>query len=164
MAGNYYKDPDYGNWVAIFGGKTPYREFFDTEEQAKTFVANYSENDDPDFTIYRVNPPPDSNREWYIGDGQQWRKEPVRKQKWDREGVHAGLGLLLGILPFVANQWVSELTIIALVASVMTLVLFISYEITEGWRVRDWGYRDIGGAAIGYFVATCVGLAAAILA
>ena len=163
MAGFYYIDPDYGDWVAMFGGKTPYREFFDTEKEAKTFLANNSEND-LDFAIDRINPPPDSNPAWYIGDGQQWRKEPVRKQKWDREGIHAGLGLLLGILPFVANQWVSELTVIALVASVMTIVLFMVYEITEGWRIRDWGYRDIGSLTIGYFVATCVGLAAAILA
>ena len=149
--GFYYKDPDYGDWIVLGPGKNPMRESYPTEE------AIWGAPD-------RINPPPDSNPAWYIGDGQQWRKEPVRKQKWDREGIHAGLGLLLGILPFVANQWVSELTVIALVASVMTIVLFMVYEITEGWRVRDWGYRDIGGAAIGYFVANCVGLAAAILA
>ena len=27
----------------------------------------------------------------------------------------------------------------------VAVLLFIAYEVTEGWRLNDWSYRDIGG-------------------
>ncbi len=92
------------------------------------------------------------NREgWYIGDGGQLRRDPVRKLRWDREGIHALVGLFAAVLLSYADNP-------ALIAgSVMFFVGFLAYEITEGWRIKDWAYRDIGG----YLVGLGVGLAAA---
>ena len=32
----------------------------------------------------RTSPPPDENPAWYIGDGGQWRKDPVGRWGWKR--------------------------------------------------------------------------------
>ena len=35
--------------------------------------------------------------------------------------------------------------------------LFVVYEVVEGWRIKDWAFRDIGGYLAGRLI---VGLAA----
>ena len=60
-----------------------------------------------------------------------------------RAGLHAPLGALaarLGDIP-----------------AVLIVVLFLAYEITEDWRIRDHAYIDIKsfmGGYIGYFIGT----------
>ena len=143
--GFYYKDPDYGDWIVLGPGKNPMRESYPTEE------AIWGAPD-------RINPPPDSNPAWYIGDGQQWRKEPVRILKWDREGIHGILGLIVGALfPLAAivpeiPHWYSVGTV------ALVTFLFLTYEITEGLRIRDWAYRDIGFFVVGLLVSTFIGV------
>ena len=45
-----------------------------------------------------TSPPPDENPAWYISEGGQWRKDPVGRWGWKREGIHAILGALSGLL------------------------------------------------------------------
>ena len=108
--------------------------------------------------------PPTTNEGWRRGDGGQWRLDPVPHKRWAfwREGIHfifgigVGLWLLAGII-----AGVPLLPLVGLQAIVT--VLFLAYEITEGWRIRDWAYRDIGGYMAGYFVAVTAQLPAVTL-
>ena len=50
-----------------------------------------------------------------------------------------------------------------LVAQALGVVLFLAYEITEGWRIKDWAYRDIGGFMIGMTAAFIGGMVTALL-
>ena len=87
----------------------------------------------------------------YIGDGGQLRVEPVRKPKWDREGIHALLGFIVAMWPLAALVWGTDMLLwSALAMQPVALLLFLAYEITEGWRINDWSYRDIGGYMIGW--------------
>ena len=97
--------------------------------------------------------PPTSNPGWYRGDGGQWRLDPVRRASWLREGQHALIGGLTGALPYAAYWW-GDLPLVAaaLVAQLLAVTLFLAYEVTEGWRIRDWAYRDIGGFMAGMLV------------
>ena len=129
----YYRDPDYGDWVGIDNGPFSKRVSGNTEDQAAT-----------DGT-QRINPPPDGNPAWYVGDGLQWRKDPVRTPSIMREGLHALVGLFSAAL-LAFNP----------VAAVILFVGFLAYEITEGLRIRDWAYRDIGGYLYGFSVGSVV--------
>ena len=127
-----YRDPDYGDWVVISEGAYPTRAAQD--------MVQPSEDE-----AQRINPPPDSNPAWYVGDGFQWRKEPVRTPGVMREGIHAIVGLFNAAL-LAFNP----------VAAVILFVGFLAYEITEGLRIRDWAYRDIGGHLVGFAVGSTV--------
>ena len=82
----------------------------------------------------------------YIGDGGQVRLDPVRQLKWGREGIHFALGLFVALLPLVAVLWGTVGLMWAMLAmQPVAVLLFIAYEVTEGWRLNDWSYRDIGG-------------------
>ena len=129
----YYRDPDYSNWVVISAGAHPERWSYSTMEEAKSGL------------VQRINPPPDSNPAWYIGDGFQWRKEPVRTPGIWREGMHTFVGLFNAAL-LAFNP----------VAAAIVFVGFLAYEITEGLRIRDWAYRDIGGHLIGFAVGSTI--------
>ena len=101
--------------------------------------------------------PPTSNPGWYRGDGGQWRLDPVKKATWWREGQHAVLGSVVGLL-FLLAAYDRDIAFPAIsLASVFT-VLFLAYEITEGWRIRDWAYRDIGGYMTGLLISGFVGI------
>ena len=131
----FYRDPDYGDWVTISTGTThPERVSWDTMERASNGGVNL-----------RINPPPDGNPAWYVGDGFQWRKEPVRTPGFMREGIHAFVGLFNAAL-LAFNP----------VAAAILFVGFLAYEITEGQRIRDWAYRDIGGHLVGFAVGSIV--------
>ena len=108
--------------------------------------------------------PPTSNPGWYRGDGGQWRLDPVRRASWFREGQHSLIGGLTAALPYAAYWW-GDLPLVAaaLVAQLLGVTLFLAYEVTEGWRIRDWAYRDIGGFMAGMLVVTFCGLAATLL-
>ena len=129
----YYRDTDYGDWVTINAGAHPKRVFGGTMAEAAA-----------DGT-QRINPPPDGNPAWYVGDGFQWRKEPVRAPGVWREGMHAFVGLFNAAL-LVFNP----------VAAVILFIGFLVYEITEGLRIRDWAYRDIGGHLFGFAAGSVV--------
>ena len=102
--------------------------------------------------------PPTSNPGWYRGDSGQWRLDPVRRPSFWREGQHAILGVFIGLLPFLVHSWgLSAGFEATLVAQVLVTLLFLAYEITEGWRIRDFAYRDIGGYLGGFVVGVCVG-------
>ena len=89
---------------------------------------------------------PTDNPGWYRGDGGQWRLDPVRRPKWDREGIHA-----------IAGMFTAGLLALGIVSgAVIFFIGFLAYEITEGWRIRDWAYRDIGGYLIGLAIGLSV--------
>ena len=101
--------------------------------------------------MIEVQPPP-PGAGWRIGDAGQWRRDPVRKFAWGREGQHFALGLLLAIVS--ASGIIFEELHIAygLAIGAQVKIGFIVYEISEGWRIRDQAYRDIGPAFVGYLV------------
>ena len=138
---------------ALTGGPNPVREFFAEYDEVVAYA------DRMHFTIFEKSPP-----EWgyddalNIGDGHQFRYEPVRTPGVMREGIHAALGVLVALLPFLAFWFAPALLIVGIVSSVVAVVLFMAYEITEGLRIRDWSYRDIGGLLVGYFGCNAVGI------
>ena len=133
----YYKDQEYGQWCVISVGKNPIRDWNHTDiEQLGR------EN--------RISSPPNGNPDWWF-TGRVWRREPARKMSLDREGVHGAFGFLMGTL--MALSLATDTLIWGILGvQAITLVLFLSYEITEGLRIRDWAYRDIGGYLIGWLV------------
>jgi len=104
----------------------------------------------------RTSPPPDENPAWYIGDGGQWRKDPVSRWTWQREGMHAVVGALSGLL-IVAALFGHLPQGLALGVVGLMLAGFLAYEITEGLRIRDWAYRDVGGWLAGFSVCVFAG-------
>ena len=105
----------------------------------------------------RTSPPPDENPAWYIGDGGQWRKDPVRRWAWQREGMHAVVGALSGLL-IVAALFGQLPHGLALGAVGIMFTGFLAYEITEGFRIRDWAYRDVGGWLTGFSLCVFAGV------
>ena len=61
----------------------------------------------------------------------------MRKPKWDREGVHALLGL------FTAGLLWSAETPALVAGAALFFVGFWVYEVVEGWRLRDLAYRGV---------------------
>ncbi len=112
----------------------------------------------PDYDT--LGGPPDDNPGWYRGDGGQWRLDPVRKPSLMREGIHALLGAVVAALPFLDALAGVDLAQL-LTAQALITILFLAYEITEGWRIRDWCYRDVGGFLMGFVAVTMGGLAMA---
>ena len=107
--------------------------------------------------VTRTSPPPDENPAWYIGDGGQWRKDPVHRWAWQREGMHAVVGRPgrpsdrrrpLRPASSTASHWG---------AVGIMFTGFLAYEITEGLRIRDWAYRDVGGWLTGFSVCVFAG-------
>ena len=102
----------------------------------------------------------------YIGDGGQLRLDPVRRFRWGREGQHALVGALVVVPAALAYALGSQALWWASMAVMqpLALVMFLAYEITEGLRINDWAYRDIGGYMAGWLFAMSVfvGLACAL--
>ena len=101
--------------------------------------------------------PPNGNPNWYRGDGGQWRLPPVGCS-WKREGIHAAFGGVFGAFPMVSilgATW--ELLAASIAVQFLGVVLFLAYQITEGLRIRDWAYRDIGGFLTGFTLAAMAG-------
>ena len=104
------------------------------------------------------------NTNAYLGDGGQLRVDPVRKPKWDREGIHAGIGLFIALWPLAVLFWGTDILLwAALAMQPVAMLLFLAYEITEGWRINDWSYRDIGGYMAGWFMGISIFLMGGIL-
>lgn len=142
----YYKDIETGHFVAVDSGIGAKRTDYYTLPDL--FV------DHP--KAQRTNAPPDANVEWYISPAtRQWRKEPARGCHPMREGIHFLVGLLNAFLILSPGPFE--------IAAVLVFLGFLAYEITEGLRIRDWAYRDIGGHLIGLAIGTA-GYAALYLA
>ena len=70
-------------------------------------------------------------------------------------GVKGGaVAAAAGILAFTPPESELLLPLALLVIAYWFVVgaYFLAYEITEGWRIRDWAYRDIGGYMIGFTI------------
>ena len=152
MTYRYYEDPDYYEWVLITEGIKPTRVFFAEKEGLGKHIEHLG------VKVERINPAPDSNPEWYISEKtKQWRREPPRGISLMREGIHAGFGLLMGVLGVIGLFHGWPLLVFALSVTFMVIILFLAYEITEGWRIKDWAYRDIGGFLMAYVPVTAIG-------
>ena len=141
----YYRGtPTTATGLSITEGENPKREHI-AGELIGTAAAYHLF----DETYTRINPPPDSGPDWWW-TGKRWRKSPPRKPGLDREGIHLLAGLLFAALPWIA-WWFGFHTVFWGLMAVqgMALVTFLAYEITEGWRIKDWAYRDIGGYLVG---------------
>lgn len=135
MIWRYYRDKEYGHWVAITEGKNPTRKYYETRD------ALLLDNQDINKWNSLMHSPEKANSLLYIGEGGQWRLEPVRKPNIMREGMHIGVGafnaLLMAESPVHGVAFASG---------------FALYEITEGLRLRDWAYRDLGGHLVGFAI------------
>ena len=141
----YYQDPDYYNWVLITIGTNPDRKHFEGSDDLGKYLTKHN------IIAQRFNPPPTSNPEFYIDErAMNWRREPARGFSVMREGIHAVLGLGLGLLVAFALFSTPLVLVYALTVTAIAVVLFIAYETLEGWRIRDWAYRDIGGFKMGF--------------
>ena len=140
-----YDDPNGGGSVVVHEGSTRRTRYPDLPAAVR---------EHPGAT--RTSPPPDENPAWYIGDGGQWRKDPVGRWTWKREGMHAVLGALAGLL-IVAALFGHLPESLALGTVGLMLAGFLAYEITEGLRIRDWAYRDVGGWLTGFSVCVFAG-------
>ena len=70
----------------------------------------------------RINPPPDSGPDWWW-TGKRWRKSPPRAMSIDREGLHAVVGAVFGLMPFLAYWWGDSMLLAAcLVAQALGVV------------------------------------------
>lgn len=78
------------------------------------------------------------------------RRNPLREFRWDRQGIHLAMGLPVGLsfllCQLLGNDWAIPIAI----AQAVVMVGFLAYEITEGWRIKDQAYVDIGGYLGGY--------------
>ena len=140
----YYRDPSYGDWIIIPKGKNPVREFtYFTEEKYLLSSTSMTKRD-------RIPPPPKSSYSlWW--NGKYWREEPARTMAWDREGIHAGKGLLNGspvalalVLGFIPGIWV------AMALSALFFGRFAIYELSEDSDIRDRPYRDFAGEMVAF--------------
>ena len=126
-------------WRAITQGPHPERYFFTSYENLKDFVNRHH------LEIFMKSPPEGGYDDGLtIGDGHQFRREPVRRPGVMREGIHALLGGGIGWVYFLGEP----------IMAVLLFIGFLAYEITEGLRIKDWAYRDIGGALIGLAAVT----------
>ena len=104
-------------------------------------------------TLSLINPPPDDNPSWFISpDSLTWRRAATHGGL-QRFWMHAALGLFVGAIPPTAWWFVHmSLTTVALVGAALVTWCFLRYEETEGQRIRDHAYRDIGGYLNGLVV------------
>ena len=119
--------------------------------------------------------PPGPSEDYYIGEGGQQRLEPVRGVNPMREGIHAVLGF--GVVAVSAGLatafgWAFKRSqddfeapvLLAIAVSYICTWLFLRYEETEGQRIRDWAYRDIGGYLVGWLAGAAIAALALVIA
>ena len=86
-------------------------------------------------------------RERFKGYWGQVRTSAKLVWRWDRQGQHAimGFGVTAGAVALskVVPPEMAAAVYLGFVA------MFLSYEITESWRIGDWAWPDIYGAMIG---------------
>lgn len=103
----------------------------------------------------KPNLAPDEYVSPYTG---QVRRRAWKRFVWDRQGSHGVLGLIVG-LSFALTPWVPLALIIC--AQVLAFARFATYELSEGWRIKDQAYVDLGGEMAGWLIGT--GIAFAVL-
>ena len=141
----YYRDSEYGDWVIVTEGKNPLRQYGIICDE-DFFLGTRPDLGKED----RISSPPNGNPDWWF-TGRAWRREPARKMSLDREGIHAAKGLLMGLM--VGAALIVDAGIwVALAISALVWIRFLAYEVTEGMRIRDWAYRDLGGELIGFML------------
>ena len=92
--------------------------------------------------------PPDDNPNWYQGEDGQWRLPAHNSLSPLREGQHILVGMVNALLLLFGAATLG--TSVAITGAAVLFAGFLAYEITEGWRIRDWAYRDIGGFLTGW--------------
>ena len=103
--------------------------------------------------------PPGPSPEWRQDqDSGTWRLPAEHGFRWDRQGIHALMGVLVALLPWGPFWFSVSLpeamlgALIGLMAMLATVYTFLRYEETEDARIRDHAYRDIGGFMTGFLV------------
>lgn len=155
----HYLDPIYHDWILLRAGKDPERIRYNVQPNAH--IGAGLAIDFPNAEHYRIHPPKDSSPAWYVeGEGHRirWRKEPERSWSFTREGMHMGVGAIVGAL-LMLTQFSIPWSAVLGVQAIVTL-LFLAYEITEGIRILDMAYRDIGGYLTGFLVTSIASLTA----
>ena len=148
----YYRDPNYYDWILITEGTPPMRRTFETEADLARYV------DSRGLKPERINPPKLGNNEEYIDEQtHRWRIEPARQPSLFREYMHAVLGLAVGGFGVFGLFVGGPLLIFALAINGLAMVKFLAYEITEGLRLTDDAYRDIGGEKVGWLLSVIPG-------
>lgn len=149
MANLYYfpdaNDEGYHGFRCITEGTSPDR-FWVPDFQRVQAAAEHRA-----LTPFRLPPPAKGYSDALnIGDGHQFRYEPVRVPSWDREGMHAVLGAVDAALLFAGLYLGGNWFWAAAIVAVVSFLSFMVYEVVEGFRLNDWGYRDVGGWKIGW--------------
>ena len=155
----HYIDPTYRDWVVLRAGKDPERMRFIAHPEVP--IGTILGTQIPDARHYRIHPPKDSSPAWYVeGEGHRirWRKEPERSWSMTREGMHMGVGAIVGVLLMLTQFGIPWSAVLG-VQAIATL-LFLAYEITEGIRILDMAYRDIGGYLTGFLVTSIASMVA----
>ena len=78
---------------------------------------------------------------------RRWRApDVIRGFRWDREGVHLPVGFIIAGLLWAGMTHYAYIT----------FAFFLAYEISEGWRIRDGAFRDLGAAMVGFLIVTAI--------
>ncbi len=100
---------------------------------------------------------------FYQGRAGQLRR---RVPPWmvDRQVLHIPVGLALSWLLFLWPLDPSASTLLgSRIATVLVFIGFLTYELAEDWRVRDWGFRDIEGFTFGLGAGSAAQIAAEVM-
>ena len=156
-----YADPDQpGEWGATLPGNAAPKHWSAHYDLALGDLLEAAQT--AGVQVRRVATPDSADPGWYLNRYLRWRKEPDRQPSLLREGIHAVMGAGLAALIVLALHR-GELVQLAMEVNAVALVLFLAYEITEGWRIKDWAYRDIGGAFAGWLTVAGTGLVLALV-
>ena len=157
----YYIHPD-GVWrVRAIGPDAPVHSY-------RTEAELLAEHPD----AARAADPPNASGQWFIGDMGQWRIEPFRGVGLMRELLHMLPGAI-SVLPLYGifwaahyglSQYLTGLLAGAIAIYIVGFAAFVLYETTEGLRIRDMAYRDIGGWMVGNMIGGYIGIAATLIA
>ena len=141
----YYWDEDLQSWIEREPGAHSYvRELTSESKVGK-----------------RIEPPPNSNPEWYIDvDTYQWRKDPLPFMKMVRQGLWP---LPSVIIPSIPNGLLTAMfvtmglffdqlmfTISGVVIGAISTFTFIAYAVSKEKATHEPAYVDLGGFLIGF--------------
>ena len=156
-------DGESGYWCMGAGPNPQVREFVlgSSLNVVKLAVENM-------MSPFRLHQPPKGYSDALtIGEGHQFRYEPVRHLTWDREGTHGVQGAICGVLPWIGplaisigilNGGVFHMGMalamflcfgVGSVGAWLCTKLFITYQGFERESINDFSYRDIGGFLTG---------------
>ena len=97
---------------------------------------------------------------------QKYRRPAIRKFMADRQGIHAIIGVLVGLfwllllaIPHIANPVAAAVFGGAvLLVQVLAYVRFNRYEEVEAKEIDDDGYIDLGGEMGGWYPTSAIAL------